>query len=203
MAFRFYAVRIGRRSGIYTNYESARSSTHKISGAQLKGFNDRDKAKQWLNELAEKPAHRNLTNLNVVAYTDGSHNKKTGEYGSGVVITRHNKVIAEMSVMGAVPDFQKSNQAPGELFAIIYAIQWAVNNRCSQIEIQHDFETASKLARGLCKASAPVSKEYNRLYNELATIIGEDNITFKKIKAHSGNPGNARADQLARIACGK
>lgn len=203
MAFRYYAVRVGRKTGIYDKHQSAQSNVHGISGGEMKGFYDREKAQAWINEIAEKPTHRDLTDLNVVAYTDGSYNRKTGAYGSGVVITRHNKIIAEMAVMGMDEEFQKSTHAPGELFAVLMAIQWAIDHGCNEVEICHDFSTASKLAMGLCRATAPVSREYNRRYIELAEVIGDDAISFRKIKAHSGNPGNARADQLARYACGK
>lgn len=203
MAFRFYAVRIGRKPGIYTNYQGAKSNTHKISGAQMKGFNDRNKAQAWIDELAKKPKHRDLNDRDIVAYTDGSHNKSKGIYGSGVVIMRRDKIIAEISIMGNEPTFLKSNQAPGELFAILHALQWAIDNKCGHITIRHDFSTASKIAQGLCKATAPVSREYSLRYTGLAKIIGDNNIVFEKVKAHSGDVGNARADRLARIACGK
>lgn len=203
MAFRFYAVRVGRKPGIYGNYQSAKSNIHKISGGQLKGFNDKEKAQCWIDELTKKADHRDLTNRDIVVYTDGSHNKSAKLYGSGIVIMRRNKIIAEMSIMGNDKEFLKSNQAPGELFAVLYALQWAIDNDCNHITIRHDFSTASKIAQGLCKTNSPVSREYIRRYNKLSKIFGDKNIVFEKVKAHSGDIGNARADRLARIACGK
>lgn len=202
MAFRYYAVRVGRKTGIYTNVKSAESNIKGVTGSQMKGFNDKDQANNWINHLTQKPKHRDLNNRNIVVYTDGSHNKKADQYGSGVVITRHSKIIAELSIMGSEEEYTVSNQAPGELFAVIYALQWAVEHGCNHVEINYDFSTAKHLALGQCIARTPVSKEYYRRFHELAHVIGTQNITFTKIKAHSGDPGNARADQLARSACG-
>lgn len=46
---KFYAVRVGRHPGIYEDWVHAKLQVHKYSGAEFKGFTDRDGAEAWLH----------------------------------------------------------------------------------------------------------------------------------------------------------
>ena len=47
--YKFYAIKQGREPGIVTSWDECENRTQGYSGAEFKGFNDRKRAKSWLN----------------------------------------------------------------------------------------------------------------------------------------------------------
>jgi len=47
--YKFYAIRNGRKAGVVSSWRECESRTKGYSGAQFKGFNDRERAQSWIN----------------------------------------------------------------------------------------------------------------------------------------------------------
>ena len=78
---KYYAVKNGRKIGIFTDWESCRMQVEGFSGAEYKSFLKEADARAYLK--GEQP----LPTSETVAYVDGSFNEKTGEYSFGAVIS--------------------------------------------------------------------------------------------------------------------
>jgi ribonuclease HI len=77
------------------------------------------------------------------------------------------------------------------------AMQWALKNKISDIEIIYDYIGIEKWINDW-KTNEPISKFYKKEYE--TKYKGKINIKFVKVKSHTGNKGNEIADQLAKAA---
>ena len=67
------------------------------------------------------------------------------------------------------------------------------------IEIYYDYEGISAWAEGRWKTNKDGTIAYKKAYDELSEFV---NVTFCKVKGHSGDKYNDMADRLAKDALG-
>lgn len=131
--------------------------------------------------------------LNKVAvYTDGSFtDRKPGVSGWGIVVVLNDKVIHE-DYGQARPD---SRQIGGELKAAMMGMLWASKNGFQHVEIHHDYTGVAWFADGTWKKP---KKELPKMYVAFTKkAMAAIDVSFVKVKAHTGNQYNERADALA------
>lgn len=133
----------------------------------------------------------------VQAYVDGSFSEEKRKYSYGVVIIIQNKVAAEISDVGSDNDLLTMRNVSGEILGAMNAIKWASERNYKQIEIFYDYLGIEKWATGDWKANKDGTKRYVDFINHYRKDI---NISFIKVKAHSGVEFNERADTLASEA---
>jgi len=195
MSKKYYAVRAGRKPGIYHSWGAAKEQVHGYQGAIYRSFKTLEEAQTFINpQLTTNQATADDT---VIAYVDGSFEKKTERYSFGAVLIQNNEVIQTLSRVGDTPKYQSSRQIAGEVFGALHAIHWAIKNRYKKIIIHYDYLGIEKWALGEWKANKDVSKDYVETYRKLAPKI---DIQFVKVKAHSGVEYNELADQVAKDA---
>ena len=78
-----YAVRKGRKTGLFTSWESCEASVSGFPGAQYKGFSTKEEAGVW---LAEGREGREAAVEGLTAYVDGSFEESLGKYSFGCVL---------------------------------------------------------------------------------------------------------------------
>ena len=147
------------------------------------------------SDSAKAEAAPQQTLLNgVQIYVDGSF--ISGKIGYGIVILQEGKLAAEFC--GAVPpDFHNSTrQVAGELFAVGKAIQWCRKNGVTDAEIFYDYEGIEKWATGAWKANLELTKKYQVFIRSCGIKI-----KWRKVKSHTGDYWNERADVLAKEGC--
>ena len=77
-------------------------------------------------------------------------------------------------------------------------MDWAVSNNCEKIKIYHDFEGLSKWISGEWAAKIEVAKMFISIYqNKFSDLL---QVEFEKVKGHSNNKYNDKADELAKRA---
>lgn len=194
---KYYAVRVGRdgASGIYDTWEQCRALVHGVPGAVYKSFPDRAQAEAFLTGAAaeaEKPGGEEVC----VAYVDGSYNAATGEFACGAVAFWQGEQI-EFSKRYDDRELAAMHNVAGEIMGAVTVIRWCLEQGIPAVEIHHDYQGIAAWAQGLWKANREGTRAYARFCQKAMERMG---ITFVKVKGHSGDPWNDRADALAKAA---
>ena len=191
---KYYAVKKGRNPGIYTSWDSCLEEVEGYSGAIYKSFKSLEDANTFMDDSKKE---LELTENSVIAYVDGSYNQKLKVYGSGVVYITEGK---EKELMRSYDDsYHTHRNVAGEVKASELAISEAIKDKKDQIVIYHDYQGISSWATGEWKANNDLTKSYKKFIEDARKSI---EIDFVKVKGHSNDQYNDRADSLAKEACG-
>ena len=135
----------------------------------------------------------------VVIYTDGACSGNPGPGGWGVVLSWNG---TEKELHGGEPQTTNNRM---ELTAAIQAL--AALQRPSQVQLHTDskyvLDGITKWINGwqrngwLTAAKKPVKNA--DLWQQLTKAIERHEVTWTWVKGHAGDPGNERADELARL----
>ena len=191
---KYYAVKKGRNPGIYESWDSCLKEVKGYSGAIYKSFKSLDDAKDFMDGGRKE---LNLLENSVIAYVDGSYNQKLKTYGAGVVYILEDE---EIELMKSYNDSYHSHRnVAGEVKASELAIKKALEDKKSQIVIYHDYQGIASWAKGDWKTNNDLTKSYKKFIDQARKDI---EIDFVKVKGHSNDKYNDRADALAKLACG-
>lgn len=189
---KYYAVRKGKKTGIYTTWEECKKQVHGYSSAEYKSFATEQEAENFINPKQIK--NLNFSQINeIIAYVDGSYIDNI--YGSGVVLIKDNEIIHTISQAGENVEMLSMWNVSGEIIASMLAIQYAVKNNYNKITIYYDYEGIEKWANHKWKTKKKGTIAYQNFIDKYRNkiIIG-----FTKVKAHSNNEYNDMADKLAK-----
>jgi len=124
-------------------------------------------------------------------YVDGSY--QDGRTGYGAVILHEGRVLHELC--GPVPPEQVggTRQVAGELMAVGHAVRWLKQQGIGAARVFHDYEGVGAWAEGRWKAKQDLTQRYAAFVKQCGVRL-----QFFKVKAHTGDAWNERADVLAR-----
>lgn len=193
---KFYAVKAGRKPGIYLNWDACKAQITGFSGAVYKGFETEDEARLFLSDsrIEKEPSEDAL-----VAYVDGSYNVATKEFSYGMVLLEAGEVIAKKCEKSNDASLAAMRNVAGEIKGAEAAMRYAKEHDRKELVIYHDYEGIAKWCLGEWKANKEGTKAYKAFYDAVSRQI---QITFVKVKGHSGDTYNEMADQLAKQALG-
>lgn len=135
-------------------------------------------------------------NFDMIAFVDGSYDKVTKTYGSGIaVLDLDNDCVSEYKEAG-IDKWDQWNIV-GEIEASKYAIKLAKEKGVKKLCIYHDLKNLSLWASGSWQAKNEYTQDYVRYVENYSKEV---DITFVKVKGHSSNKYNDIADRLAREA---
>lgn len=191
---KYYAVKKGRNPGIYTSWDSCLEEVKGYSGAIYKSFKTLEDANEFMTGIKEEIE---IGPNSAIAYVDGSYNQKLKVYGAGVVYITEGEEIELMKSFD--DDYHSHRNVAGEVKASELAITKAIEDKKNQIVIYHDYQGIASWATGDWKTNNDLTKSYKKFIDEARKNIGID---FVKVKGHSNDKYNDRADSLAKTACG-
>lgn len=205
MSTKYYAVRVGRKPGIYHSWEETKAEVHGYPNASYQSFKNLADAQAFIGDhpkIKEVQPETSTTaepssTDTVIAYVDGSFEKSSQRYSFGAVLIQDDQVIQTLSRVGDNPKYQGSWQIAGEVFGALHAIQWAIENNFKKIILHYDYLGIEKWALGEWRTNKDVSKDYAASFQQLASKI---EVEFVKVKAHSGIKYNEMVDQMAKDA---
>lgn len=197
MADKYYAVRKGRHPGVYTSWDACSAEVNGFSGAEYKSFRTRTEAMAFVRG-DEEPAAFPEDELIAEAWVDGSFNAADEIYGWGAYICCGGETF-ELSGTGWEPEMASMRNVAGEITASEETIRWAIARGIRTVVIYHDYEGIAKWCTGEWKTNKEGTIRYKAFYESVKDRL---NIQFVKVKGHSGNAGNDRADKIAKIAAG-
>ncbi len=198
MKTKYYAVKNGRKTGIFETWDECKAQVEKYSGAIYKSFSTKDEALEFLGMEIKKEKD----DKEIKAYVDGSFNPITLEYGSGIVILYGDEII-EIKESGSDEEMASMRNVAGEIIGATRAMDWFEANIPSDegysLSIHYDYTGIEMWGLDRWKAN----KEGTRLYKARTQKFLETySLKFVKVKAHSGDKYNDLADSLAKEAAG-
>jgi ribonuclease HI len=222
----FYAVRTGKVTGIFQTWDECKASVDGYPGAEYKGFSTEEAAKEYLaggvktrtvevspklpkgasaksclklSKAAKRPLPPQVACLpgQVVAYVDGSFDKKVKRYSFGCVLITPEGEIGEWSGNGDNPESLALRNVTGEMLGAMFAVKWCIKNNYPAIDIRYDYSGIEMWATGKWKTNNPLTQKYAAYMRQNGQRI---KISFTKIAAHTGDYYNEMADKLAKKA---
>lgn len=210
MAKKFYAVKVGKTTGIFETWDECKKNVDGYSGAIYKSFNTIEDAHVFLSDIDFTKNNDSIIqdtfckkiNSNspteAVAYVDGSFNIATEQFGYGVVFF-HNGEEIHLSDSFNNKDMASMRNVAGEIYGSMAAMEYAIKHEITSLSIFYDYMGISKWCTGEWKANKPGTIAYKNFYDK---VIERLTVNFQKVKGHSGDKYNDLADILAKKACG-
>lgn len=189
---KFYAVRKGRTPGIYRTWPEAQREVTGFKGAEFKSFKTSEEAEAYMNDSEQEIVLDGL-----IAYVDGSYDKRTKRAGFGAVLIDNNEVIKEASEETNIDPEDNLWNVTAEIEGVLFAVNYAIDNGYEKIHVYYDYAGLEKWAKKEWRANKKTTKRYQDTMQELMKQIQVD---FIKVAAHTGDFYNERADDLAKQA---
>ena len=127
------------------------------------------------------------------AYVDGSF--LDGISGYGVVFVDESGTYELKGV--ADKKYASMRNVSGEIYGAMQAITYARNKGYKKLSIYYDYTGLENWATGKWQANKELTQKYAEYCNRSGVKLN-----FIKVKSHSGNEMNDRADMLAKMAAG-
>lgn len=194
---KYYAVRKGKTPGIYLTWDECKKQVDGFSGAEYKSFKVKEEAKEYMKLCVEKIMSQN--ELIIEGYVDGSYEHTIKKYGSGVVIIQNNQIIDTFSIEGNQESLVSMRNVAGEIEAAKICMKYCIERKIKNLILYFDYEGIEKWCTGQWKTNKVGTIEYKKYYDSIKHDL---NVKFVKVKAHSGNEYNDKADILAKQAIG-
>lgn len=210
---KFYAVKVGKKPGIYNTWDECKENTNGFSGAKFHSFKTLEEANEYMGyNVSEKNLHSNndlndklkIENFNkeleteAFAYVDGSFNPKTFVYGCGVYLNYMGKEHL-LKFSGEDEEMRKMRNVAGEIMGAMKAVEKAIELGVKSLTIYYDYKGIEEWANDTWRRNLNCTKNYFEFIKNSRKCI---DIQFKKVLAHSGIYGNELADQLAKESVG-
>ena len=197
-AKKFYAVKNGRETGIFTDWETCKEAVAGYPGADYKGFTVLEEAKAYLGMVGQddnKDVMDQRATDTLLVYVDGSFEPSVGKYAFGCVfITPYNCVYGEYGNGDNEQSLQQRN-VTGEMLGAMYAVKTAMKNGFRKVEIRYDYEGIEKWVTGAWRSKNELTQKYTQAMREWGKSI---EIVFTKVAAHTNVYYNEKADKLAK-----
>ena len=212
---KFYAVKQGRKTGMFLTWDDCKKQVMGYPGAIYKSFGTREEAEAYLGvngaQTGQKDREAGITRSvssgnnksentenAVEIYVDGSYHAATKEFSYGMVVLVDGKEEKFSQKMTDTELAQMRNVA-GEIKGSEAAMQYALDHKIPSIIIYHDYQGIASWCNGDWKANKPGTIAYRDFYREASRKI---KIQFRKVKGHSNDKYNDMVDQLAKEALG-
>ena len=203
-AKKYYAVKKGRETGIFKDWEQCRASVEGYADAEFKGFLRLEDAKGYLGEFPGETVENTRETADpkdrpkegtLLAYVDGSYDHTLKRYAFGCVFILPHGRIKIRHGNGNNPKSLQQRNVTGEMLGAMYAVRTAMISGFSKIEIRYDYEGIEKWVTGAWRSKTELTQKYAAAMQQWGKTIS---ICFTKVAAHSNVYYNEMADQTAK-----
>lgn len=194
---KFYAVRSGRKTGVFMTWAECEAQVKGFSGASYKSFATKEEAEAFVQSKLVSKQTKPMMNDGLSIYVDGSYSKTLQKAGFGCVFILNGQVIDTTAKEVQMDEEEDLWNVSAEIAGVLYAVEWAIENKYTSVNIFYDYEGLEKWYTKEWKTNKKTTKNYVSQLNELEKKI---TLQFVKVKAHAGDAFNEMADQLAKSA---
>jgi ribonuclease HI len=210
---KFYAVRKGKKTGVFTSWADCKSSIDGFSGAEYRGFATEDEALEYLEmnhtgimsdntgndclvHMQQDTIQKEMPDENtLLAYVDGSYNDGMKKYSFGCVFILPDGRIYTECGNGDNPRSLEQRNVTGEMLGAMYAVKTAIKNGYKAVEICYDYQGIEAWVTGAWRSKNELTQKYSASMRQWAQNI---QITFTKVAAHTNVKYNELADETAK-----
>lgn len=203
MATKYYAVRVGRSTGIFGTWAECQKQVTGFPGAVFKSFTTIEEAENFVKGIVpqiEKSGEQILKAEPgaLVAYVDGSYNVENNQFSYGMVLLDGEQEL-KFQQFFIDEELASMRNVAGEIKGAEAAMRYAVEQGFHKLYIYHDYEGIAKWCQGAWKTNKEGTKAYKAYFDSIRDKL---QVVFVKVAAHTGNKYNEMADQLAKEALG-
>ncbi len=193
----WYAVRKGRKTGLFTDWEDCKVQITGYAGAEYKGFYTKEEAERYLD--LPDVAENNKPDMNIsdrmIVYIDGSympHLPDSFSFGAVFIYKGEIKTYAEK-----ITDEEEAamRNVAGEVHGAVYAMEKCLELGMKEIDLYYDYAGIEKWCTGEWKANKKGTKALQDYYHSIKDKLI---VHFHKVISHSGDFYNEMADKLAK-----
>ncbi|ELC8433398.1 MAG: ribonuclease H family protein [Clostridium perfringens] len=205
MAKKYYAIAKGK-SGIPKIVETWTECQKEVigcKGAKYKSFASKEEAEKFISihenggSFEEVKGNEEVKDDLIYIYVDGSFMVSKENYSYGFLVVKNDEILYEDNGVGYDKEAIALRNVSGEVEGAMKAIEYAIENGYNDIVLCYDYQGIESWALGTWKRNNRITQNYNEFMQEKFKLI---KVRFKKIKGHSGNKFNDRADILAKKA---
>ena len=205
MAKKYYAIAKGK-SGIPKIVETWTECQKEVigcKGAKYKSFASKEEAEKFISihenggSFEEVKGNEEVKDDLIYIYVDGSFMVSKENYSYGFLVVTNDEILYEDNGVGYDKEAIALRNVSGEVEGAMKAIEYAIENGYKDIVLCYDYQGIESWALGTWKRNNRITQNYNEFMQEKFKLI---KVRFKKIKGHSGNKFNDRADILAKKA---
>lgn len=210
---KFYSVYKGKSGSpkIFTTWDECKAEVIGCSGAIYKSFKTELEAIKFLElnaqgkDIKPKKAVKNVASeeLEEVSglqiYVDGSFSLEKRNYSFGMVAILNGEVVHEDKGVGDDEEAVPLRNVSGEVLGAMRAVEYAILENHKEVNLYFDYQGIESWALGTWKRNNRITSSYHSFMQDK---MKEIKINFKKVKGHSGDKYNDRADVLAKQALG-
>ncbi|CAI2642373.1 Ribonuclease H [Apilactobacillus kunkeei] len=214
MASKFYAVRKGKKPGIYSTWDECKNQVNGFPGAEYKSFKTKLEANAYmgLSQPAKNIAPKITRSGSITLYSDGgsrNHGNKLGQHVKDddkaawayLIIKDGKKHYASDGEFGAT---NNKMEVLGLVNALQYIIEqgWQNESINAILDSKYVLDSITKgwlnswRRRGWKKSDGTIIKNKNE-FMQLSALLGQfKHLNFKWTKGHADNSGNNFVDKL-------
>ena len=214
MASKFYAVRKGKKPGIYKTWDECKNQVNGFPGAEYKSFKTKSEANAYmgLSQPAKNIAPKITKSGSITLYSDGgsrNHGNKLGQHVKDddkaawayLIIKDGKKHYASDGEFGAT---NNKMEVLGLVNALQYIIDqgWQNESINAILDSKYVLDSITKgwlnswRRRGWKKSDGTIIKNKNE-FMQLSALLGQfKHLNFKWTKGHADNSGNNFVDKL-------
>lgn len=214
MASKFYAVRKGKKPGIYSTWDECKNQVNGFPGAEYKSFKTKSEANAYmgLSQPAKNIAPKITKSGSITLYSDGgsrNHGNKLGQHVKDddkaawayLIIKDGKKHYASDGEFGAT---NNKMEVLGLVNALQYIIEqgWQNESINAILDSKYVLDSITKgwlnswRRRGWKKSDGTIIKNKNE-FMQLSALLGQfKHLNFKWTKGHADNSGNNFVDKL-------
>lgn len=203
MATKYYAVRVGRRTGVFLTWAECQKQVTGFPGAVFKSFTTIEEAENFVKGIVPKIEESGEQILKaepgaLVAYVDGSYNVANNQFSYGMVLLDGEQEL-KFQQFFIDEELASMRNVAGEIKGAEAAMRYAVEQGFHKLYIYHDYEGIAKWCQGEWKTNKEGTKAYKAYFDSIRDKL---QVVFVKVAAHTGDKYNEMADKLAKEALG-